>query len=130
MNTQPRRIQRRRTKGWRAPLDSKGRKPLYVGRGTRWGNPWVIAQTRTGWTVNWAGDGPPRPDWTASTNDQRAAHALAVGLYREFVDLTLGYDVRARVELAGRDLMCWCPPELPCHVDALLELANQPAPAV
>lgn len=118
----PTRIQRRRVKGWRAPKGAR-----YVGRGTRWGNPWVVAQTRTGWAVNWAGEGPARPDWTASTNDQRAAHVMAVGLYREYADLTLGFDVRVRVELQGRDLMCWCPPELPCHVDVLLELANPAA---
>lgn len=33
----PQRIQRRRTKGWRAPEGA-----IYVGRGTKWGNPWRI----------------------------------------------------------------------------------------
>ena len=38
----------------------------------------------------------------------------------------------AQVELAGRDLACWCPLNRPCHADVLLEIANaseQPAPA-
>jgi hypothetical protein len=122
MSSSPARIQRRRIKGWRKPEGA-----VYVGRGTRWGNPWVVAQTRTGWAVNWVGEGQPRPDWTASTNSRHAAHVMAVGLYREFADLTVGFAVRARVELKGRDLMCWCPPELPCHVDVLLELASPPA---
>ena len=30
----------------------------------------------------------------------------------------------ARSELAGRDLVCWCPAGEPCHADVLLELAN------
>ena len=30
-----------------------------------------------------------------------------------------------RAELAGKDLACWCAPEHPCHVDILLEVANQ-----
>ncbi|PZS30755.1 MAG: hypothetical protein DLM61_10005 [Pseudonocardiales bacterium] len=30
----------------------------------------------------------------------------------------------ARVELAGRDLACWCPAELKCRADVLLELAS------
>lgn len=123
LDTEPRRIQRRRVKGWRAPDGAR-----YVGRGTRWGNPWVVVQTRTGWAVNWAGEGTPTPEWTASTDNQHAAHIMAVGLYREYAERTVGFAVRARVELSGRDLMCWCPPELPCHVDVLLELANQPAP--
>lgn len=28
------------------------------------------------------------------------------------------------VELAGKDLACWCSPDEPCHADVLLELAN------
>jgi hypothetical protein len=30
-----------------------------------------------------------------------------------------------RRELAGRDLCCWCAPELACHADVLLEVANR-----
>jgi predicted kinase len=30
----------------------------------------------------------------------------------------------ARVELAGADLACWCPLDLPCHADVLLDLVN------
>ena len=29
-------------------------------------------------------------------------------------------------DLRGRDLGCWCPLDMPCHADVLLELANQP----
>ncbi|MEU9947048.1 DUF4326 domain-containing protein [Streptomyces sp. NPDC047939] len=119
--TTPERIQRKRTKGWTAPAGSK-----YVGRGTRWGNPWVVAQTRTGWAVNWAGDGPARPDCTVTTDNRGAAHVMAVGLYREFAESTVGFAVRARVELKGRDLMCWCAESLSCHVEVLLALANAP----
>ncbi|MFB6776540.1 DUF4326 domain-containing protein [Streptomyces sp. NPDC056352] len=121
IKTTPERIQRKRTKGWTAPVGAK-----YVGRGTRWGNPWVVAQTRTGWAVNWAGDGPSRPDWTVATDNQGAAHVMAVGLYREFAESTVGFAVRAQVELKGRDLMCWCAESLSCHASVLLELANTP----
>lgn len=31
---------------------------------------------------------------------------------------------RIRTELAGHDLVCWCEPEIACHADVLLELAN------
>src|ERR1035437_1021501 len=37
MNTKPKRIQRRRTKGWRMPEGA-----IYVGRPTKWGNLWVV----------------------------------------------------------------------------------------
>jgi hypothetical protein len=32
---------------------------------------------------------------------------------------------RARAELRGHDLACWCPLDQPCHADVLLELANE-----
>jgi hypothetical protein len=32
--------------------------------------------------------------------------------------------VRRLPELRGKDLMCWCPLDKPCHADVLLELAN------
>ncbi|ASP79619.1 DUF4326 domain-containing protein [Sinorhizobium meliloti] len=28
--------------------------------------------------------------------------------------------------LRGKNLACWCKPEVPCHADVLLELANRP----
>ena len=37
----PQRIQRRRTKGWRMPTGA-----VYVGRGTPWGNPWMVYPTK------------------------------------------------------------------------------------
>lgn len=33
----PRRIQRKRTKGWKMPENT-----VYVGRPTKWGNPWRV----------------------------------------------------------------------------------------
>ena len=126
----PARIQRKRTRGWTAPLDPQGRKPVYVGRGTKWGNPWVVARNNTisGWEVNWAGAEPEPPRGlkrSVPASGQRVAHALAVELYetwlysqpQRFVD-------RARQRLAGRSLMCWCAPELPCHADVLLAIAS------
>jgi hypothetical protein len=118
----PARIQRRRTKGWRAPAGAK-----YVGRGTRWGNPWTVVQTRTGWGVNWVPLGrasePERP-WTVAASSRRAAHVMVVTLFREYLDNGPELVERARLELAGRDLMCWCAPEFACHVDVWLAVAN------
>lgn len=126
--TGPKRVQRTRKAGWRAPLDTQGRPPVYVGRGTRWGNPWTVVRTdsTTGWAVNWTKPGKPTPDWQASTNSQHAAHLMAVGLYREYLAANPTLLERARAELAGHDLMCWCAPSLPCHADALIELINAP----
>lgn len=123
----PIRVQRKRTAGWRAPAGAK-----YVGRGTRYGNPWVIAETNTlsGWTVNWAGIGQPptglRPEIPA--DNEHDAHALAVELFEMWIHGRPDLIERARRELVGHDLMCWCADGEPCHVDVLLVLAN-PTPA-
>jgi hypothetical protein len=53
-------------------------------------------------------------------------------MYRRFIEQRPSLAEAARTELAGRDLMCWCPPPAPgqpdhCHAAVLLEIANQPA---
>jgi hypothetical protein len=123
----PNRVQRKRVKDWRTPLDAQGRKAVYVGRGTRYGNPWVIARTNTlsGWSVNWAnGPAPVGLNDSVPADNQRDAHAIAVELYETWVHSQFGLAERACDELAGRDLMCWCSEELPCHVDVLLRIVN------
>lgn len=90
----PKRIQRKRAPGWRAPDGA-----VYVGRPTRWGNPFV------------GGD----------------AEELVEAYRRSFRDRPNLVEL-VRAELAGRDLMCWCPESQPCHADVLIELANGGVP--
>jgi len=71
---------------------------VYVGRPTKWGNPFVIGQH---------GD-----------RDE------VIRLYRERLAGSPAM-LRAVRELAGRDLVCWCSPEA-CHADVLVEFANRP----
>lgn len=49
---------------------------------------------------------------------------MAVRLYREYLDAHPELVERARAELAGRDLMCWCAEDMSCHADVLLRVAN------
>jgi hypothetical protein len=117
--SEPKRIQRKRTKGWRMPEGA-----VYVGRPTRWGNPYVV-----GSTVDWYPIGRRRSiDVTA---------AESVDLFRAWIE---GWEPDEREErppsvdlirqeLAGRDLACWCPLDQPCHADVLLEVANRPEAA-
>lgn len=117
----PDRLQCRRTKGWTKPEGAR-----YVGRGTAWGNPYVVVRQVDGLY------GIPDPiDSLASwpTFDfETEARAEAVRLYREWLAERPELAARARRELAGKPLMCWCP--LPaegepdhCHATVLLELA-------
>jgi len=96
--TTPRRIQRRRAKGWRMPDGA-----IYVGRPTKWGN-------------------ATRPVEATRAGHQWAVEQYAVDLWEHRLPVT---PADARRELAGRDLACWCPPHLPCHADVLLQAANQ-----
>ena len=94
----PRRIQRKRIRGWRMP-----RNAVYVGRGTKWGPPWVRAHF---W---WATD-PAR---------------ASVEAYREYIVRRMLRDPGVLASLRGKHLACWCPLDQPCHAEVLLELANR-----
>jgi hypothetical protein len=77
---------------------------IYVGRPTKWGNPFAI--------------GAPHPaHGRPMTRDE------AIDLYAASVDAAL--EQAARQELRGRDLVCWCRPDQRCHADVLLDLANR-----
>ena len=69
---------------------------IYIGRGSKWGNPFRIG-----------------PD-----GDRAAVIAKYAGWLRDQHHL-----LRALDELRGRDLVCFCAP-LACHGDLLLWLAN------
>lgn len=97
----PRRIQLRRSKGWRKPEGA-----VSVGRPTPWGNPYRVGDEVPGWGVI-------------------ASRTEAVALYRERITSPPeGHDY---AELRGRDLACWCPLDGPCHADVLRERANPQA---
>ncbi|MGW7001347.1 DUF4326 domain-containing protein [Streptomyces sp. NPDC054933] len=108
----PARVQRTRTAG--EPGMPPGSK--YVGRRSRFGNPFTIAQAEelgyseprkavVGAFVEWLGGN--RDMWQSDEGDQRRERILD-GL----------------PSLRGRDLACWCKPDADCHADELLRLAN------
>ena len=98
----PRRYQRKRRVSADIPPGA-----IYVGRPTKWGNPWRV--------------------------DDSLSREEAVILYRmELVGAgRIEYHLSDQItpeivrrELRGKDLVCWCPLDGPCHADVLLELAN------
>lgn len=92
----PVRIQRKRTKGWRMPPNT-----IYVGRPTKWGNPFK----------------PTGPDYTVAVVD-------ALEKYKAYLAQKPNLITAARRELCGKDLGCWCRLDQPCHADILLKIAN------
>lgn len=84
------RIQRKRVKGWKMPPNT-----VYVGRGSRWGNPYRVGTCLIG------------------------DHASAVIAFK--ANLPLHFKCE---ELRGKNLACWCRLDQPCHADVLLKIAN------
>lgn len=110
----PKRIQLRRTKGWRKPEGA-----AVVSRPAKWGNPfsanyWMRA---AGWTEARARD---------YVFSQFRACVLGTDSpinpdYKEAID-RIKRDIE---QLRGKDLCCWCSLDQPCHADVLLDLANR-----
>lgn len=116
---------------------------VYVGRPTVWGNPWrpgkpgTIAlegmpsdfrltvdvsrnDARTAFRLWLLGE---RPSWMRphammlSEDGWRLFWAMWEGSRQEILD--------SLPQLRGHPLVCWCPPDCPCHADVLLELVNR-----
>jgi|688.fasta_scaffold00571_65 hypothetical protein len=76
-----------------APLDT-----VYIGRPSKWANPYVI--------------------------DKHGTREEVIERYRLYLVLNPELYVAAKRELRGKDLVCFCAPEA-CHGDVLLEIANE-----
>ncbi len=94
----PERVQVRRVKGWRLPAGC-----VYVGRPTRFGNPFRA-------------EAQPGGREEAVRRFEDWLHESAEG--RELL-------ASARAELRGKPLACWCPLTAPCHADVWLRLVNR-----
>jgi hypothetical protein len=105
-HTEPKRIQRRRTAGWRMPESA-----VYVGRPTRWGNPFPASYFGPAEAVRLYREWLAGADHLGYTDAGQRRHRALDGLSN----------------LTGHNLACWCPPDRPCHADVLLALANPTA---
>jgi hypothetical protein len=104
----PRRIVRRRVKGWRMPPNT-----LSVTRPGPWGNPFKVT-----------GDMP----------QAQVVSDFRLELRYEALASELGLPVRSQhmrwiaehvSELKGLNLACYCKADQPCHADVLLSIANR-----
>lgn len=107
----PRRIQLRRTAGWRLRAISPN--AIVVSRPSRWGNPFITGQ----WIVPPINRYQPRPIFVRD-----AQHAVL--LYKVWLTAAAVRCADLVPLLGGRDLCCWCPLDRACHADVLLKLAN------
>ena len=107
----PKRIQLRRTKGWRMPANT-----VKVDRSTRWGNPFK-----------------PEGYWDAGySGSLQIALIHCIAAFKAWMEGKSHWahagemSPRPEIEsLRSKNLACWCPLGKPCHADVLLELANE-----
>lgn len=132
----PERVQRRRTRGWRMPEGA-----VYVGRPSRWGNPFRIYHGHSLIGPSWPA---ARASWTHLPEREcvwayvtTSGEMTAIAAVKQFRVLL---EIRERDEpdrfrewlapLRGHHLACWCPlvdadgQHFPCHADILLVAAN------
>lgn len=120
----PKRIQRKRTKGWRSPEGTK-----YVGRGSKWGNPYCVVKMPNdwGWAVKCSADDMQANILTSLCHvdykDKQDCAKDAVRCYCELLR-QLPQMLSDIEDLRGHDLSCWCGESDNCHGDVLLKLAN------
>lgn len=92
---------------------------VYVGRPTKWGNPFVAP----GYSDAHRPAFPPGGRAQAVAQFRAAIEANDRG---EWISGGAWCPTSAEIrsELAGKNLACWCPLGQPCHADVLLEIAN------
>ena len=103
MKERPVRIQRKRTKGWRMPPNTQ-----YVGRGSKWGNPFSLSRLAPILDIK-----------------SESAKIFVVAQYELYLKQHPELVERAKSELRGKNLACWCKPNGICHADVLLNIANE-----
>jgi len=114
----PKRIQLKRSKGWRMPPGTKK-----VDRSTRWGNPFKVGF--------WLGDIKAiyvvKSGLGHLPEDTVLDQKMVVDFFRLHAKWSIiggEYPFNKIELLRGKNLACWCKPGEPCHADVLLELAN------
>ena len=84
-----------------------------VDRTTKWGNPFVVGQGES------AGSGVCGEYVHVRTAEE------AVVCFEELLKDKPELVERAKRELAGRDVACWCAEDAACHGDVLLRVSNE-----
>ena len=93
--SQPKRIQRKRSKGWKMPENT-----VYVGRPSKWANQFTVEKYGQEKAVEMFRD---------YIGHQNSPH---------------DFEPEDIEQLRGKNLACWCGLDQPCHADVLLELAD------
>jgi hypothetical protein len=113
----PIRIQRSRQ---HKQVNPNGLEIVYVGRPTKYGNPYKVQGQEGHWFV-FDGDEP-----IVTFDNKSSALDCCIELFREFIAHEHNASKVNVFELKGKNLSCWCKIGEKCHADILLEIANNP----
>jgi hypothetical protein len=102
----PKRIQIRRTPDWQWPPNA-----VFVGSRTKWANPFVMG-------------GITKP-YAPRTKENMMPIVELVDEFRRYAEKKYRENPSWVDPLIDKDLLCYCPPNKPCHADVLLELAKR-----
>ena len=103
------RVQRKRTKGWKMPENTK-----YVGRPTKWGNPFRVEELGAEEAVK-------------RYKECILNNAMCYAYIDDEIEASIQFDrfkwmAENLEQLRGLDLACFCSLYSPCHADVLIEL--------
>ena len=116
----PRRVQRKRTPGWRMPEGA-----VCVTRPGKWGNPFKVGEPIARDSGLWPYAANLFPGPAAGFSAIRLPRAGdVVAAHRMWFVAQPALMLTVEAELGGRDLPCFCKPGAPCHGDFLLAMAN------
>jgi hypothetical protein len=114
MTNKPKRIQRKRSKGYKlSEAAGNGLPTVYVGRGSGWGNPYKVGVHGT---VDECIDKYIRDMVAFKHGDGMDVYLTSEATLTSII-----------LDLHGKNLACWCKENEPCHADWLLEIANDSA---
>ena len=119
------RIQRKRTKDYSQPLGT-----IYVGRPTKWGNPFRVGSYLNGWGKAFVAVNTVEPEkihelYKSKELDEKITLANSLKWYELWLNNLIVNNKLDPKELKGANLSCWCSLDQPCHADILLKYANQ-----
>ena len=116
-NITPIRIQRSRKHKQESP---NGLPIVYVGRPTKWGNPFKVTDQKGHWFVINDFDEP-----LMFFDEKNEAINFCIESYKDYMLNEIALQTKNIIELKGKNLSCWCKIGGLCHADILLELANK-----
>jgi hypothetical protein len=125
----PKRIQRKRTKGWKMPPNA-----ISVTRPGKFGNPFRIGgfykfgdpdpNYRGAFRMLFSETNQPREFALRAGFTEITSAQMAVDWYRKLKTEVSPFSEQEIKALRGKDLACFCPLDEPCHADVQLEIVN------